>query len=341
MRSGIPTVVRFSDDNGAMLVREETGATIEESAKLVFGTERFCELCWRQSERAQSESTATRYIRKPGGVLKRVEEPFPNVETATFAREVLDVFLFALDGERHPHLSIVAARVGGSDWNEVEMVYLAPRIMLWVGGGQFLRVRDRFRDYFEWEAGTSVRARIMSSTKLVDELCALIEDALVRDKMVPADLVEQPIIRLSRRFCHLHNQRRGGESMRLYKRDHARKAEFEAELEIVGRRLLKEEFFVARNGDLDAITRVRKEAYLSLYEPELAPKCRRPSVKNGETIEAIKQLQMQGFVRQADIARQLGISRAAVSIALKRHPAKHEQDSLDGQPTNPSIIKEI
>ena len=335
MRSSTPTVVRFSDENGVMLVRETTGMTLDESEKLVLGTERFCELCWRQSERAQWESTAKRYVRKRGSVLKQVEAPFPNVETATFARKVLEVFLFALDGERHRHLSIVAAQVGGSDWNEVEMVYLAPRIMLWIGGGQFLRLRDRFRDYFECEAGKSLRARIMSSAKLVDELCALIEDAIVRDKIAPADLVEQPSVRLSRRFCQLHNQRRGGEAMRLYKRDHARKAEFEAELEIVGRRLLKEEFFVARNGDLDAITRVRKEAYLSLYEPELAPKCRRPSVKNGETIEAIKQLQMQGFVRQTDIARQLGISRAAVSIALKRQLAKHEQDSRDSLPTNP------
>jgi hypothetical protein len=327
--------VRFSDENGVMLIRETTGITLDESEKLVLGTERFCELCWRQSERAQWESTAKRYVRKRGSVLKRVEEPFPNSKTATFSRQVLDVFLFALDGERHPHLPIVAAQVGGCDWDEVEMVYLAPRMMLWIGGGQFLRLRDRFRDYFECEVGTPLRARIMSSTKLVDELCALIEDAIVRDKIAPADLVEQPSVRLSRRFCQLHNQRRGGEAMRLYKRDHARKTEFEAELEIVGRRLLKEEFFVARNGDLDAITRVRKEAYLSLSEPELVPKYRRPSVKNGATIEAIKQLQMQGFVRQTDIARQLGISRAAVSIALKRQLAKHEQDSQDSRSTNP------
>ena len=320
MRSGTPTVVRFSDENGAMLVRETTGTRIDESEKLVLGTERFCELCWRQSERAQSESTTKRYVRKRGGVLKRVEEPFPNVETATLAREVLDVFLFALDGERHRHLSIVAARVRESSWDEVETVYLAPRIMMWIGGGQFLKVRDRFRDYFECEADTSLRERIMSSTKLVDELCSLIEDAVVRGKIEPAELIEQPNVRLSRRFCHSHNQRRGGESMRLYKRDYARKAEFEAELAKIGSRLLNEEFFVARKGDLDAITRIRKEAYLSLYKAELAPKRRRPSVKNGETIEAIKRLQMQGFVRQADIARQLGISRAAVSIALKRHP---------------------
>jgi len=112
--------------------------------------------------------------------------------------------------------------------------------------------------------------------------------------------------------------------MRLYNSNHPRKDEFEAELEILGRRLLKDDFFVDRNGDLDAITRIRKEAYLSLYKSELAPKCQRPSIKNGETIESIKQLQMQGFVRQADIAEQLGISRAAVSVALKRHLAKYK-----------------
>jgi hypothetical protein len=318
MRSGIPTAVRFTYNNGTVLIREKVGLNANEAEKDVFGTESFCELCWRQTEHAEASSGAKRYRRKRGGTIQAVATPVPTSKTSVLARDVLDVFLLACDGEIHTNLHHLALQAGAADWQYVEPTFLAPRMILWIGMMRFLNVRDRFNDCFASDAFGSTSEKVTATPELVDELCALIEDAIVRQQAEPAELAEQPTIRLSRRFCGQHNQRRGGESSRRYKRDHALRAEFEEELTKVGSRLLLDEFFVARKGDLDAMTRIRKDAYRATKASELGPKLRRPSVKNGQTIMAIRQLQAEGTISQSDIARQLGISRAAVSIALKR-----------------------
>ena len=314
--------MRFTEEDDTVLVREKIGLNLEEAEKVVFGTESFCELCWRQTEHAEALGGAKRYRRKRGGAIQVVTAPVPTPKSSVLARDVLDVFLLACDGKIHRNLHHLAVQAGEPDWQHVEPSFLAPRIILWIGIMRFLHVRDRFRDCFDTDTPGSTSQKVTATPELVNELCALIEDASVRRRAEPAELAEQPTIRLSRRFCDQHNQRRGGESSRRYKRDHALRAVFEEELNKVGSRLLLDEFFIARKGDLDAMTRIRKEAYRATTANELGPKLRRPSVKNGQTIMAIRQLEAAGTTSQSDIARQLGMSRAAVSIALKRDVSK-------------------
>lgn len=110
----------------------------------------------------------------------------------------------------------------------------------------------------------------------------------------------------SRLYCGRHNQRRSDDARRAYQRDVERVGEYHA---------LINEIWSMKAGqwptwDIKAHAHVRKEAYRLLQESK--PTITRISA------EMIDALTSRGITNQSEIARQLGVSRQAVSAALKR-----------------------
>lgn len=105
----------------------------------------------------------------------------------------------------------------------------------------------------------------------------------------------------SKLYCEHHNPRRSVEARRAYQRDRRFVAEFE---ELIGL-IWSQQAHKLPTWDIEAHARVRREAYRHLQAMK-AP------------TSLIGDLQAGGAVTQSDIARQLGISRQAVSAAIKR-----------------------
>lgn len=113
----------------------------------------------------------------------------------------------------------------------------------------------------------------------------------------------------SRLYCARHNQRRSDDARRAYQRDVERVDEYHA---------LIDEIWSIKAGhwpswDIKAHAHVRQEAYRLLQESK--PRITRISA------EMIDALTSRGITNQSEIARQLGVSRQAVSAALKRRKA--------------------
>lgn len=111
----------------------------------------------------------------------------------------------------------------------------------------------------------------------------------------------------SKLYCESHNPRRSDEARRAYQRDRR----FEFEYHNLIEQLWRQD---ARNPtiptwDIEAHAHVRREAYRQLQ-----------ALKSPTRM--IDNFLSQGIVNQTEIARQLGISRQAVSAAIKRRTKK-------------------
>ena len=111
--------------------------------------------------------------------------------------------------------------------------------------------------------------------------------------------------RPSKFYCEMHNPRRSEQARRAYQRDRSFSAEYK---ELIAA------YWTAMFGkvvtwDIEDHRRIRKAAYgklIFLKKPTLF----------------IDELRAQGCTSQAEIARHLGISRQAVSAAMKRQTEK-------------------
>jgi hypothetical protein len=118
--------------------------------------------------------------------------------------------------------------------------------------------------------------------------------------------------RPSKLYCSAHSPRRSEEARRAYQRDRAFTAEYEEEI----RRIWSEQLVGSvwseslgcedlHSWDIEHHAKVRRLAYENLQEMKTPTKL-------------IDLLQSRGIENQSEMARQLGISRQAVSAAIKR-----------------------
>lgn len=127
----------------------------------------------------------------------------------------------------------------------------------------------------------------------------------------------------SRLYCERHNQRRSDDARRAYQRD----------IELVGQyHMLIEQIWSEGSmplpaWDIKVHALVRQEAYRRLQEAK--PRHKRLS------IQRVDALISQGITNQAEIARQLGVSRQAVSAALKRREREITSPTIEHFPTLP------
>lgn len=110
----------------------------------------------------------------------------------------------------------------------------------------------------------------------------------------------------SRLYCARHNQRRSEEARRAYQRD----VELTDEYHKLIDQIWSEYAGQLPSWDIEAHAHVRQEAYRLLQESK--PRLTRLPV------EMVDALIHRGITNQSEIARQLGVSRQAVSAALKR-----------------------
>lgn len=109
----------------------------------------------------------------------------------------------------------------------------------------------------------------------------------------------------SKLYCEMHNPRRSDEARRAYQRDRRFMAEYENLMEAIWSQGINT--MSLSPWDIEAHAYVRREAYRLLQEAR-APKA---------TASTIQELLDQGM-NQSEVARELGISRQAVSAAIKR-----------------------
>ena len=190
-----------------------------------------------------------------------------------------------------------------------------------IGIGQFTQLRKKYWDECELSCGQIYAIDIEKNDSLRIELLALIEDAIVALFQKKYNLVGISANKLSNRFCSLHNQYRSEEAKRYYKRDHSKLPQFEQKIEELRSHYLREKLTVFRNNDTDGIMKLRKEAYETLHTEPLKPRNSRKPTKNNQTIEKIDSLLASGITNLSEIAQLIGITRAAVSIAIKRKSA--------------------
>lgn len=114
----------------------------------------------------------------------------------------------------------------------------------------------------------------------------------------------------SRLYCARHNQRRSEDARRTYQRD----VELVDQYHELIDQIWNEYAGQLPSWDIEAHAHVRQEAYRLLQKSK--PRHTRLSV------EMVDALISRGITNQAEIARQLGVSRQAVSAALKRRESE-------------------
>lgn len=110
----------------------------------------------------------------------------------------------------------------------------------------------------------------------------------------------------SKFYCERHNQYRNDAARRNYQRDRSLSKKFQ---ELISR-IWREQVSILPTWDVEAHIHVRREAYRILQESKP-----RHGKASGSMID---ELLMQGITNQSEIARRLGVSRQAVSAAMKR-----------------------
>lgn len=115
----------------------------------------------------------------------------------------------------------------------------------------------------------------------------------------------------SKLYCEAHNPRRSADARRAYQRDRRFLAEYEQLIEIVRSQGIRTATLPL--WDIEAHAFVRKEAYRQLQ------------ILKSPT-RLVESLLADGTKSQAEIARQLGISRQAVSAAVRRRAQKRALD---------------
>lgn len=127
------------------------------------------------------------------------------------------------------------------------------------------------------------------------------------DLLRPTKLPGQPegAAKPSKLYCEAHNPRRSDEARRAYQRDRR----FALEYDELINKIWSQEAGTLPEWDIEAHAYVRREAYRLLQ-----------ALKSPTSM--MDDLLTQGPMSQAEIARQLGVSRQAVSVAIKRRVQK-------------------
>lgn len=154
---------------------------------------------------------------------------------------------------------------------------------------------ESFRNQVEWYADNFVLARHS------DMLGAL---------RLPGQPENAP--RPSKLYCLNHNPRRSDQARRNYQRDRR----FAAEYQELITALRSEYAGKLPSWDVVVYARIRHEAYQLLIALK-------------KNIRLIDKYLSEGITNHAEIARRLGISRQAVSIAIKRHSKDDSQTRKD------------
>jgi hypothetical protein len=123
----------------------------------------------------------------------------------------------------------------------------------------------------------------------------------------PATLPGQPegAARPSKLYCEAHNPRRSDEARRAYQRDRRFALEYE---ELIAQ-IWSQGAAVLRRWDIETWAEVRKKAYIQLQ-----------TLKS--PTRSLDDLLNRAVTNQAEIARELGVSRQAVSAAIRRRAQK-------------------
>ncbi|WP_231390569.1 hypothetical protein [Pseudomonas qingdaonensis] len=123
----------------------------------------------------------------------------------------------------------------------------------------------------------------------------------------PATLPGQPegAARPSKLYCEAHNPRRSDEARRAYQRDRRFALEYE---ELIAQ-IWSQGAAELRRWDIETWAEVRKKAYIKLQ-----------TLKSPTS--SLDDLLNRGVTNQAEIARTLGVSRQAVSAAIRRRAKK-------------------
>ena len=111
--------------------------------------------------------------------------------------------------------------------------------------------------------------------------------------------------RPSKLYCEAHNPRRSNEARRAYQRDRRYALEYE---DLIAK-IWSQGAAVLPRWDIETWAEVRKTAYSQLQ------------ILKSPT-SSVDDLLNQGITNQAEIARQLGVSRQAVSAAIRRRARK-------------------
>lgn len=117
---------------------------------------------------------------------------------------------------------------------------------------------------------------------------------------LPSQPVDAP--KPSKLYCEAHNPRRSIEARRAYQRDRRFFAEYEELISAIWSLYADQ----LPTWDIEAHAEVRMKAYHLLQSMKLS-------------YRKIKELLQTGTMNQSEIAAHLGMSRQAVSIAIKRH----------------------
>lgn len=150
---------------------------------------------------------------------------------------------------------------------------------------------DSIQDHFERQALLSRWAR---------------GGLLVNLAQIPGQPMGSP--KASKLYCENHNPRRSEEARRAYQRD----IRFIDDFEVIVNTLWMENAGRLSRSIAEHQEAIRYEAYNRLQEHKT------PTIKIDELLE-------EGITNQAEIARRLGISRQAVSAALRRRKQKNSK----------------
>lgn len=152
----------------------------------------------------------------------------------------------------------------------------------------------------ELRGDRSVKAfRLHVELRIVNQAWASQGD-LLSARRLPSQLVDAP--KPSKLYCEAHNPRRSIEARRAYQRDRRFVAEYEELISAIWSKYADQ----LPTWDIEAHAAVRIKAY------HLMQSMKSPYSK-------IKDLLQTGTMNQSEIAKHLGMSRQAVSIAIKRH----------------------
>jgi hypothetical protein len=185
------------------------------------------------------------------------------------------------------------------------------------------RLVERFEralsgEFGPWEAGRMLYEYTDTTERRGESSVAAFRDQVERHSLLAAlarradglgvaRMPGQPEVaaKPSKFYCQEHNPRRSADARRAYQRDRLFAAEYQVEIDL----LWRENVGKLLSWDIEHHARVRKEAYRRLLLTK------KPTL-------GVAELQQKGITSQTEIARQLGISRQAVSAALKRQALK-------------------
>lgn len=245
---------------------------------------RFCELCWRDTEYATALEARKVYKRTTSHSAKEV--PLTDAMRKDAQRKADDLT------ERYETLlpDGVLPR-----WDSPE--YTLPSVQ------EALRMVMTYCNVREMKGDFSVAA-FRDQVERATEIAAWIK----RGDMLGAALLpdqKEGSAKPSKLYCEHHNPRRSTKAQRTYQRDRRLAHEYAELMSMIWSNQVNK----LPIWDIDAHKHVRQEAYRLLHEMK-------------DTKNLIAAMLAQGITNQAEIARQLGLERQAVSVAIKRHGLK-------------------